>query len=207
MGQEVVCTARWGGKSVRGKALLETAEIIFRGEERRKIPFASIRRAEAMDGELRLKTDEGLVVFELGEGAEKWREKIANPKSVMEKLGVKPGQPVVVLGKLDGEFLKKLKEQKSAVALGKIVDGADWIFFGADTRERLGEVKKIAGKMKGSAALWVVYPKGQKSITETDVIGAGRKVGLKDVKVVGFSATHTALKFVIPVEKRWGTSD
>jgi hypothetical protein len=202
MGQEVVCTARWGGMSVRGKALLETAEIIFRGGKRRKIPFASIRRAEAMDGELRLKTDEGLVVFELGERAEKWREKIANPKSVMEKLGVKPGEPVAVFGKLDGEFLKKLKGQKSAVAAGKIEDGVGWIFFGAGTREGLGEVKKIAAKMKGSAALWVVYPKGQKSITELDVIGAGRKVGLKDVKVVGFSATHTALKFVIPVEKR-----
>jgi hypothetical protein len=202
MGQEIVCTARWGGKSVRGKALLETAEIIFRGEERRKIPFASIRGAEAIDGELRLKTDEGLVVFELGERAEKWREKIANPKSVVEKLGVKPGEPVAVFGKLDGEFLKKLKGQKSAVAPGKIVDGVGWIFFGVDTHEGLGEVKKIARKLKGSAALWVVYPKGQKSVTETDVIGAGRKAGLKDVKVVGFSTTHTALKFVIPVEKR-----
>ena len=59
MGQEVVCTARWGGKSVRGKALLETAEIIFRGDERRKIPFASLRGMESKDGELRLKTDEG----------------------------------------------------------------------------------------------------------------------------------------------------
>jgi len=202
MGQEVVCTARWGGKSVRGKALLETAEIIFRGEERLKIPFSSIRGLEAKDGELRLKTDEGLVDFELGKHAEMWREKIANPKSVMEKLGVKPGQPVAVLGKLEGEFLKKLKEQKSAVAPGKIVDGVGWIFFGAETREGLGEVTKIAGKMEGSAALWVVYPKGQKNITETEVIGAGRKAGLKDVKVVGFSATHTALKFVIPVEKR-----
>ncbi|HEV8074896.1 MAG TPA: hypothetical protein VGP66_03570 [Candidatus Acidoferrum sp.] len=202
MGQEAVCTARWGGKNVCGKALLETAEIIFRGQERLKIPFLSIRGLEAKDGELRLKTDEGLVVFELGERAEKWREKIANPKSVMEKLGVKPGEPVAVFGKLDGEFLKKLKGQKSTVTPGKIVDGMGWIFFGVDTREGLGEVKKIAGKMKGSAALWVVYPKGQKSITETDVIGAGRKVGLKDVKVVGFSATHTALKFVIPVEKR-----
>jgi len=202
MGQEVVCTARWGGKSVRGKALLETAEVIFRGEERRKIPFSTIHGAEAKDGELRLKTDEGLVVFELGERAEKWREKIANPKSVMEKLGVKPGEPVAVLGRLDGKFLRKLKEQKSPIVQQKIEDGADWIFFGAETREGLGEVKKIARRMKGSAALWVVYPKGLKSITELDVIGAGRKAGLKDVKVVGFSATHTALKFVIPVEKR-----
>jgi len=34
------------------------------------------------------------------------------------------------------------------------------------------------------------------------VIAAGRESGLKDVKVVGFSPTHTALKFVIPLEKR-----
>ena len=51
MGQEVVCTARWGGKSVRGKALLETAEILFRGEERRKIPFSAISGVEAKDGD------------------------------------------------------------------------------------------------------------------------------------------------------------
>jgi hypothetical protein len=202
MGQEVVCTARWGAKSLHGKVLLETSEILFRGEERLKIPFTSIRGVKAENGELRLKTDEGLVVFELGERAEKWREKIANPKSVMEKLGVKPGEPVAVIGKLDGEFLKKLKEQKSSVAPGKIVDGVGWIFLGAEKLGELGEVKRIASRMKGSVALWVVYPKGQKSITEVDVIGAGRKVGLKDVKVVGFSATHTALKFVIPVEKR-----
>jgi hypothetical protein len=202
MGQEVVCTARWSGKSVRGKALLETAEIIFRGEPRLRIPFSAIREMDTNDGELRLKTDEGMVVFELGERAEKWREKIANPKSVVEKLGVKAGEPVTVFGKLDGEFLRKLKGQKSAVAPGKIVDGVGWIFLAAETREGLGAVKKIAAKMKGSVALWVVYPKEQKSITEMDVIGAGRKAGLKDVKVVAFSATHTGLKFVIPVEKR-----
>jgi len=34
------------------------------------------------------------------------------------------------------------------------------------------------------------------------VLSAGRKAGLKDVKVVGFSATNTALKFVIPLSKR-----
>ena len=109
---------------------------------------------------------------------------------------------VAVVGKLDAEFLKKLKEQKSRVVPGKIEDGIEWIFLGADARAELSEVKKIAAKMKGSAALWVVYPKGQKHITEIDVIGAGRKAGLKDVKVVGFSPTHTALKFVIPVERR-----
>ena len=202
MGQEVVCTARWGNKSVRGKALLETAEIIFRGDERRKILFSSIHGMEAKDGELRLKTDEGLVVFELGERAEKWLQKILKPKSVVEKLGVKAGEPVAVFGKLDGEFLNKLKQQGSAVVQGKVVDGVGWVFFAAESRADLGKVKKVAANLEGSAALWVVYPKGRKHITETDVIGEGRKVGLKDVKVVGFSTSHTALKFVVPLEKR-----
>jgi hypothetical protein len=66
----------------------------------------------------------------------------------------------------------------------------------------LSSVAKIARSLKGATALWIVYPKGQKSITENDVIDSGRKTGLKDVKVVGFSASHTALKFVIPLDKR-----
>lgn len=201
MGQEVVCTARWGGKSVRGKALLESSEIIFRGEKRLKIPFNSIKRVVAEGGELQVKTADGVFLFELGARAEKWRVKIANPKSVIEKLGVKEDDRVVVLGNLDAEFRKKLRSD-SGIERGKFAADVKWIFLAAETREELAELKKAAGKMQGSMALWVVYPKGNKSITETDVIGAGRKAGLKDVKVVGFSVTHTALKFVIPVQKR-----
>jgi hypothetical protein len=202
MGQEVNCTAQWEGKSVRGKALLETSEILFRGEERLKIPFSSIRRATSEDGELRLQTDRGLVIFELGDRAQKWREKIANPKSVVEKLGVKPGEKVSVFGRLESEFLQKLKKQKSLIEKGKISADASCIFLGVATHDDLREVKRIMQKLKGSTALWVVYPKGQKSLTEVDVIGAGRNAGLKDVKVVGFNTTHTALKFVIPVDQR-----
>jgi len=202
MGQEVLCTARWGGKSERGKAQLETAEIIFRGEERLRIPFSGIRIVASKGGDLHVKTAKGMVIFELGDRAEKWREKIANPKSVMEKLGVKERDPITVFGNLDPEFLRKLRDQKSAIEHGRIAADVKWIFVAAQARKDLAEVKKIAAKMQGSAALWVVYPKGQKNITELDVIGAGRKVGLRDVKVVSFSPTQTALKFVIPVDKR-----
>lgn len=202
MGQEAVCTAHWAGKRVRGKALLETAEIIFRGEPRLRVPFSSIREINAMDGELRLKIDGGLVVFELGENAEKWCQKIANPKSVLEKLGVKPGESVAVLGTPDVEFMKKLRQQDSPVERDKRSTGTGWIFLFVEAAGALSEIKKVAGTLKASAALWVVYPKGQKSITENDVLAAGRKAGLKDVKVVGFSEAHTALKFVLPLAKR-----
>ena len=142
-----------------------------------------------------------MVVFELGDRAEKWREKIANPKSVVEKLGVKSGQVVSVFGELGSDFLEKLKEQRCAVLHGHMARDAGCIFLGVATRKGLNQVKTIVGKMPDSAALWVVYPKGQTSITESDVIGAGRKAGLKDVKVVGFSAAQTALKFVAPAGK------
>ena len=46
--------------------------------------------------------------------------------------------------------------------------------------------------------LWVIYPKGVRTITENDVLAAGREAGRKDVKVASFSSTKTALKFIEP---------
>ena len=56
--------------------------------------------------------------------------------------------------------------------------------------------------MAPDGALWIIYPKGVQVVREIDVLMAGRKAGVKDIKVVGFSGTHTALKFVIPVSER-----
>jgi hypothetical protein len=71
-----------------------------------------------------------------------------------------------------------------------------------DTKQQLAQVAKIAVAMLGAVPLWIIYPKGQQHITEADVLSSGRKARLTDIKVVGFSPTHTALKFVIPVKKR-----
>jgi len=155
-----------------------------------------------VDGELRLHTAGGVAVFHLGTAAEKWRDKILHPKSRIEKLGVKPGAGVSLLGEFDPEFLGELGKLTKSVSKGKVTAGSEWIFFAVDSKEGLGAVPKISKSMKGAAALWIVYPKGQKHITENEVLAAGRKAGLKDVKVVGFSPTHTALKFVIPLSGR-----
>jgi hypothetical protein len=202
MGNEARCTVRFGKRQSNGKALLETSEIFFRGDFRLKIPFSSIESAKSVDGELRLQTPEGMAVFELGAAAAKWCEKILHPKSRVEKLGVKPGATVLLLGSFDEEFLRELREMDSVLTDGKAAVDAEWIFFAADLQKHLAQVSKHAKSLKGAAALWIVYPKGRKDITENDVLAAGRKAGLKDVKVVGFSATHTALKFVIPIAKR-----
>jgi len=192
-----------GGKSVKGKALLETSEIIFRSETLRlKIPFAQMKSVKAVDGELQVQSADGAVVFELGPYAEKWVRKILNPKSRMEKLGVKQGAKVALIGKMEPEFEAELEKTAPGFTRGAMAKDTEWIFLMADTQKGLARATNIAKVMKGSAALWVIYPKGRQELTEADVIGTGRRAGLKDVKVVGFSATNTALKFVIPVAHR-----
>src|SRR6266436_1535702 len=104
MGQEKGCRARFGKQASAGKALLETSEILFRGDFRLKIPFSTIKSVKAANGELRVETPEGLAVFQLSDAAEKWRDKILHPKSRMEKLGVKPGAKVSLFGDLEAEF-------------------------------------------------------------------------------------------------------
>ena len=56
--------------------------------------------------------------------------------------------------------------------------------------------------MKPDGTLWIVRPKGRTEITERETMAAGKKAGLVDVKVVSFSETRTAEKFVIPVARR-----
>ena len=202
MGNELKCNVRFGKQESPGRALLESNEILFRGGFRLRIPFSTIKSAKAVDGELRLQTENGIIVFEFGNAAEKWREKILHPKSRIEKLGVKPGAKVSLLGSFDSEFLGELDALTKSIAKDKITSGCDCIFLSADSKEDFAPLPKTSKSMQGAAALWIVYPKGQKHITENDVLAAGRRVGLKDIRVVGFSITHTALKFVIPISRR-----
>jgi hypothetical protein len=206
MGQERESTLRLGRRRIEGEALLETSEIIFRpvdGSKRLKFAFTDIvKSVKAVDGEFRFQTEDGPAVLELGPAAEKWAEKILHPKSRAEKLGVKSGMQVSLIGKFDAEFQKELGVATKNLSSGKVAAESELIFLAIESTGELGDVPKIAKSVKGATGLWIVYPKGKKEITENDVIGAGRKTGLKDVKVVGFSPTHTALKFVLPVEKR-----
>jgi hypothetical protein len=201
MGQELACSVLSNGKSHRGKVLLESNEILFRGDLRLKIPLASIKKVEAGEGRLNVRTKDALYIFDLGPKAEKWRDRIANPKSLLDKLGVKPGDSVSLQGSFPADFLTDLKKQGAVITRGKSA-APSWIFLAADSLAALANVTSAASALKNSAALWIVYPKGQKSITEHDVRGAGLRSGLTDIKVASFSPTHTALKFVIPVAKR-----
>jgi len=202
MGQEIKCEVRYGGKVSAGKALLETDGIIFRGDLRLSIPLKSIQSLEAADGEIHVTWPAGKAAFRLGVQAEKWAHKIRNPRSLADKLDVKPGTRVSLCGMRDAGSRGQLDARTNDVAEGKPARESDLIFLGVEVEKDLSKLPALQTSLKRNGALWIVYPKGKKEISENAVRGAGLQAGLVDVKVARFSETHTALKFVIPLAKR-----
>lgn len=202
MGSEAVCRVSYKGEASEGKALLETAELIFRGEFRLKIPFREIASLDASDGELRVGYDGGVAIFELGHTAEKWAEKIRNPRGLLDKLGVKPEMTVAVLGIEDDDFMSQLRHRVGEPSC-ELVTEADLVFYEANRIEDLGRLSELRGAIRPAGVVWVVSPKGKAAVLkDVDVMAAAREAGLVDTKVVGFSDTHTALKLVIPRAQR-----
>ena len=203
MGSEINCSMKFGGKVFKGKALLETDELIFRGEHRLTIPFKKMKSVEANDGELRVFLEDGIASFVLDKEAEQWEEKILHSKSVLDKLGVKEDSRVSVDGVTDENFLGQLKDKITDVSVNGLQKESDLIFYAADSKKELLRLKGLKKFLKNNGALWIVSLKGkQATIKDTEVMAAGKKAGFVDTKVVGFSAPHAALKFEIPVSSR-----
>lgn len=201
MGLEAKCVAWLDGQVSEGKCQLESEHLSFRGEYKVTIPFASIRHLNSAEGKLSVAFNAGTLILDLGPAASKWADKIKNPKSLLEKLGIKEGMTVGVQGIRDKEFLKQLKEKNINVSKS-LSKKADIILHRVDSKNELESVNSAAKNLVPNGALWIIYPKGKQELKQDDIFKAGKSAGLVDVKVVSFSPTHTALKFVVPVSKR-----
>jgi hypothetical protein len=107
----------------------------------------------------------------------------------------------LVAGASHPDLIDELKTHGLAVSVAARGTFA-LIFYGAEHRDDLKGLPGLRHKLKSDGALWVIRPKGSKAITEAEVMSAGKRAGLVDVKVASFSATHTAEKFVIPLAAR-----
>ncbi|MGH7438856.1 MAG: DUF3052 family protein [Polyangiaceae bacterium] len=203
MGLEAECTVRVGRKTSAGKAQIEGEVLVFRGDFRLELPFASMKDVGTEGDALVVKTADQEARFELGAPvAERWARLITEPKGLLEKLEVGHDARVAVVDIHDSLFVQALRERTANVAEGRVPDGAPIVFFGAENRDALRKIPLLRARMDQKGAIWVVRPKGSKAIAEGDVFDAAKTAGLVDTKVVSFSKTHTAHKCVIPVELR-----
>ena len=109
---------------------------------------------------------------------------------------------VSVLGALAPEFYEELKERTRDYSVGQPQLESDVVIHRVSARTELHEIDRLAGVIKQNGAIWVVFPKGVKTVTAGNVREAGLAAGLVDNKVISFSPVLTGLRFVIPVKAR-----
>jgi hypothetical protein len=203
MGAEALVTVRIKGKTIAGKARLETDVLQFRGGDLRlSIRFKDISKITVRGGTLTVTFPDGSASFELGSDAARWAEKIQHPPSRLDKIGVKPEWRASAIGLEDAGFLEELEDAVALLSIGRVAKDSDAIFFGVNKEAELARLEKLKASLKPNGALWIIRPKGRPEISERATMAAGKAAGLVDVKVVAFSETHTAEKFVIPVSDR-----
>ena len=122
---------------------------------------------------------------------------------LLDKLGIRPGMRVALIDIDDAETRRLIADRTTDLTEGTAEPETDVVLLGAETPAALASLETLAGRIRPNGAIWVVSRKGKAStLRYADLLDAAKGAGLVDNKVVAFSQTHTALRFVIPVALR-----
>jgi hypothetical protein len=210
MGYETKCRVRVDDRSgsIReaesAAVLLETDELIVRGEARVRVPRTSIERVTARAGVVTITSPTAVVSLTLGaDAAIKWRKKLEEPaKRLIDKLDVKPGAKVWVASIDDETLIAQLEERTDHIVRGARPSGCDVVFVGVEADDQLGRIDRALAALAPRGAIWVVHRKGPTGVADTTIFGKAKALGLTYTKVARVSDTHTAEKLVRPAAAR-----
>lgn len=192
MGKDAQVRARLADGPDEGRLQYEAPKLLFRGRGRNVWDAEALKDVRAEGSDLVLADG---ARFALGEKqAKSWADAIANPKSRLDKIGVKPGMRVAILGFDDTDLADELAE-RGAAPVGEL-SALDLLFYAADSAADLARIGDLIPALAEKGALWIVSRKGRgATVKDVEVMAAARAFGLVDNKVVGFSGAHTALRF------------
>jgi len=197
MGREAVCTCEWAGSKNKIKAVIEPPHLILRGEIRKRIPLAQLKRVRAENNLVRFIANDEAIALDLGDEAKaaRWAKALVKePPSLATKLGITAESAVWMIGKLDDPAIDE------ALAAAKKVSprAGDLILARVNSPAELeAALEKAAEALDRSTPIWLIYPKGPvHALNESLVRAAGLASGIVDTKVAAVSAALTALRFV-----------
>jgi hypothetical protein len=193
MGREAVAVARWNGEIGQVKALLESAEILLRGEIRAAIPRSAISTFSVDGDTLIVAAAEQVLRLELGHAeANKWAAVLSKPiPTLAQKLGISEAHRAFVFGPVDDVELAAALHgavantcQDAAVVVAVLVTEADL------TRAI------TLGREAAPRPVWCVYGKGKfATITDSVIRATMRASGFVDNKTSGVSDRLTATRY------------
>lgn len=199
MGLETVCRVKLNAEVGEGKAHCGDGELEFRGEFKLRWKWSELQSTAVVDGILTAVRGPDIAEFYLGDAAVKWEHAIKNPKSRLDKLGLKPSHLYTTWGEFDQDFPVETRERAGEPAQA---GPYDLVFARLTSLDDLPLLGKARDEIARNGGIWAVWLKGKKELTETHIRDYALANGLVDVKVASFSSTLSSLKLVIPVALR-----
>ena len=133
-------------------------------------------------------------------------EKSYAHRDVLDKLSVKDGMRVLLVGQVPDALRSRLAE-RSAIDLVAAADDDPVnlvLFAPADSGRVKSELARQRSRITPDGAIWVLTPKRGRPgyIRQEALIPQGKAVGLVDNKICSVDETTSAMRFVMPVAWR-----
>jgi hypothetical protein len=210
MGYETKCSVRVddGSGTVRqadaATVLLETDDLIVRGDARVKVPRTSITKVSSRSGVVTITSPNAIISLTLGDdAAAKWHKKLEQaPKQLIDKLDVKPGAKVWLWHIDDAALVAQVNARTTRASSGRSATSCDVVFVQVDANDDLDRIDRASKAIVDNGAIWVVHPKGKSGVADTTIFGRAKALGLVYTKVARVSETLTAEKLVWPRASR-----
>jgi hypothetical protein len=189
VGLEAITRAEWRGEVAEVKALLETHELILRGDFKLRLACADL--SGAVDGDdLVLSHPDGRLVLGLGAAAAgRWLTKITTkPPSLADKLGLKRGVLASVTGDWQGD------DALAAALSGHLGEPAG-LHIAVVLSE--GEFERaVVAVLRLGLPTWFVHEKGKAAaVTDGMIRQRLRGAGWIDTKSSGVSERLTTTRY------------
>jgi hypothetical protein len=130
-------------------------------------------------------------------------------KDITDKLGIRPGDAVLIAGPADRALVAKARAKAGRPAARRD-ELADVVLYWPKTAgEITGQLRALRKRMTESGGIWVISAKRERErrgrpYLANDVIALGLAAGLVDNKICSISDDDTAMRFVIRRAERCG---
>ena len=133
-------------------------------------------------------------------------EKSYADRDVVDKLGIKPGMRIRILGSVPSELVTRVRKVEDVELVEEADEApADVILFELpDLSDAKAALARLRKGIVPHGAIWVLtQKKGRPGYVRQDqLIPLGKAVGLVDNKIAGVDEETSAIRFVIPLAQR-----